>query len=97
MTMFSPFDSLSRLAPLAAALVLAGCMSTPAVPEHAGVAVPAAFSEAAGTASWTTAAPAEAQPRGTWWLGFRDPVLDDLVQRAGSGNTSVQEAAARPA
>ncbi|MDA8451918.1 efflux transporter outer membrane subunit [Acidovorax sp. NCPPB 3859] len=95
MTMFSPWVSLSRLAPLAAALVLAGCMSTPAVPEHAGVAVPAAFSEAAGSASWTTAPPAEAQPRGTWWLGFRDPVLDDLVQRAGSGNTSVQEAAAR--
>ncbi len=93
-TMFS-LSSLSRLAPLAAALVLAGCMSTPAVPEHAGVSVPAAFSEAPGAASWTTAPPAEAQPRGAWWLGFRDPVLDDLVQRAGSGNTTVQEAAAR--
>ncbi|WP_343589640.1 efflux transporter outer membrane subunit [Paracidovorax wautersii] len=94
-TMFSLASSLARLAPLAAALALAGCMSTPAVPDHAGVAVPAAFSEADGAASWTTAPPAEAQPRGAWWQGFRDPVLDDLVQRAGSGNTTVQEAAAR--
>lgn len=91
-TMFSP---LSRLVPLAAALVLAGCMSAPTVLEHAGVPVPAAFSEAAGSASWTTAAPAEAQPRGAWWLGFQDPVLTSLVDRAGDGNTTVQEAAAR--
>ncbi|MEG0151112.1 MAG: efflux transporter outer membrane subunit [Comamonas sp.] len=94
MTLFFP-ASIARLVPLAAALALAGCMSIPAVPEHAGVPAPAAFSEAADTVSWTTAPPAEAQPRGAWWLGFRDPVLNDLVQRAGDGNTSVQEAAAR--
>ncbi|WP_406622818.1 efflux transporter outer membrane subunit [Acidovorax sp. SDU_ACID1] len=95
-TMFSP-PSLARLAPLAAALVLAGCMGTPLAPppEHAGVAVPAAFSAVDGAAAWTTAPPAEAQPRGAWWLGFQDPVLSGLVERAGSGNTTVQEAAAR--
>ncbi|GKS75854.1 efflux transporter outer membrane subunit [Acidovorax sp. SUPP950] len=89
--------SWSRLAPLAAALVLAGCMSSPVAPapEHAGVAVPATFSEADGARSWTTAPPAEAQPRGEWWLGFQDPVLNGLVERAGRGNTTVQEAAAR--
>ncbi|GKS90515.1 efflux transporter outer membrane subunit [Acidovorax sp. SUPP2539] len=89
--------SWSRLAPLAAALVLAGCMGTPLAPppEHAGVAVPATFSEADGARSWTTAPPAEAQPRGEWWLGFQDPVLNGLVERAGRGNTTVQEAAAR--
>jgi multidrug efflux system outer membrane protein len=94
-TMFS-LSSLNRLAPLAAALALAGCMGAPLAPppEHAGVAVPATFS-AAGTAAWTTAPPAEAQPRGAWWLGFQDPVLSSLVERAGSGNTTVQEAAAR--
>ncbi len=89
----------TRLALLAAALVLAGCMGAPLAPppEHAGVAVPAAFSAAAteGAPAWTTAAPAEAQPRGAWWLGFQDPVLSDLVERAGQANTSVQEAAAR--
>lgn len=96
MTLFFPL-SLSRLAPLAAALVLAGCMSTPLAPapEHGGVAVPASFSVVDGAASWTTAPPAEAQPRGAWWLGFQDPVLNDLAGRAGNGNTTVQEAAAR--
>jgi len=89
--------SWSRLVPLAAALVLAGCMSSPVAPapEHGGVAVPATFSEADGARSWTTAPPAEAQPRGEWWLGFQDPVLNGLVERAGRGNTTVQEAAAR--
>lgn len=96
MTTMFPFPFLNRLAPLAAALVLAGCMGTPLAPppEHAGVAVPATFS-ADGTAAWTTAPPAEAQPRGAWWLGFQDPVLSNLVERAGDGNTTVQEAAAR--
>ena len=41
------------------------------------------------------AAPAEAQPRGEWWLGFQAPVLADLVQSAGTANTSIQQAAAR--
>ena len=88
----------SLLAPLAAALVLAGCMAPPVAPApHAGVHVPATFN-AGGTdlptAPWTIAPPAEAQPRGEWWLGFQDPVLADLVQRAGDSNTSIQQAAA---
>ena len=45
---------------------------------------------------WTVAPPAEAQPRGEWWLGFQDPALAELVQRAGSANTSIQQAAGRP-
>ena len=89
----------SLLAPLAAALVLAGCMTQPvALAPHAGVPVPASFTaggDALPTAPWTVAAPAEAQPRGEWWLGFQDPVLADLVQRAGQANTSIQQAAAR--
>ena len=64
----------SLLAPLAAALVLAGCMTQPVAPApHAGVPVPARFTaggDALPTAPWTVAAPAEAQPRGEWWLGF---------------------------
>ena len=89
----------SLLAPLAAALVLAGCMTQPVAPApHAGVPVPASFTaggDALPTAPWTVAAPAEAQPRGEWWLGFQDPVLAHLVQRAGTANTSIQQAAAR--
>lgn len=95
----APARKRSLLAPLAAALVLAGCMTPPVAPApHAGVNVPATFS-VGGTdvpaAPWTIAPPAEAQPRGEWWLGFQDPVLADLVQRAGDANTSIQQAAAR--
>lgn len=92
---------LSLLAPLAAALVLAGCMTQPVVPApHAGVPVPDAFSAgsqqaAVPPAPWTVAPPAEAQPRGEWWLGFQDPALAELVQRAGSANTCIQQAAGR--
>ena len=91
----------SLLGPLAAALVLAGCMTQPVVPApHAGVPVPEAFSvgsqqAAVPPAPWTVAPPAEAQPRGEWWLGFQDPALAELVQRAGSANTSIQQAAGR--
>lgn len=83
------------LGALLAALVLAGCASAPpTVAEHAGVAVPAGFSTAA-TEGWTTAPPAEAQPRGAWWLAFADPELSALVERAGQAYTDVQAAAAR--
>ena len=86
------------LSVLMAALVLASCTSVPpTVAEHAGVAVPASFSEqkSAAAAGWTTAAPAEAQPRGAWWLAFAYPELSALVERAGEANTDVQTAAAR--
>ncbi|TWO70323.1 efflux transporter outer membrane subunit [Caenimonas sedimenti] len=81
-----------RLLPLATALLLAGCAT--ALPElPASPQAPAQFKRSAQP--WTVAAPAEAQDRGTWWKAFADPVLDDLVMRAGAGNTSIQEAAAR--
>lgn len=80
------------LAPLLAALVLAGCASAPA-PLPALPELPAAFAETQG--QWTTAAPAEAQARGAWWKAFGDATLDDLVERAARGNTSLQTAAAR--
>lgn len=80
------------LAPLLAVLVLAGCATAPA-PLPALPAVPAAFAEPSGP--WTTAAPAEAEARGSWWKAFGDATLDDLVERAERGNTSVQTAAAR--
>ena len=81
------------LAPLLAALVLAGCATAPAIDATALPATPAAFRE--GDGLWTRVAPAEAQPRGTWWKAFADPVLDDLVARAERSNTDIQRAAAR--
>jgi multidrug efflux system outer membrane protein len=82
-----------KLLALTAALVLAGCASVPAIDPGALPATPAAFKE--GDGRWTTATPAESQPRGEWWKAFGDPVLDGLVERAAAANTSVQSAAAR--
>ena len=80
-------------APLFAALVLAGCASTPVVEPVSPPAAPLAFKELDGR--WAALQPAEAQARGEWWKAFADPLLDDLVARADRNNTSIQLAAAR--
>jgi multidrug efflux system outer membrane protein len=83
----------SALAPLFAALLLAGCASAPVATPDALPAIPAAYKE--GAIRWSVAPPAEAQPRGAWWKAFGDPVLDELVERAGNANTGIAQAAAR--
>ena len=83
----------SRLTPLLAALLLAGCATTAQFTPAAAPAAPAAYKELDGR--WASAAPAEAQARGRWWAVFVDPVLDGLVERADANNTSIQLAAAR--
>lgn len=80
------------LAPLLAALVLAGCATVPATDSATPVTAPAVFKE---SAQWTQAAPAETRDRGNWWRAFADPTLDELVERAGRQNTGIAEAAAR--
>lgn len=82
------------ITPLLAVLILAGCASAPPVDTAQLPITPATFKEE-GNTRWTVSAPAEAQQRGTWWKSFNDPVLDDLVDRAGARNTSIQTAAAR--
>ena len=92
-------QTLPRLLPLLAALVLAGCASAlPPLPR--GVDAPPQFKEQRHTAQgpearWTTAPPAEGEDRGAWWRAFGDPVLDALMARANAGNTDIQQAAAR--
>jgi multidrug efflux system outer membrane protein len=81
------------LAPLLAAMVLAGCSTTPEFAPTAVPAAPAAFKELDGC--WAALPPAEAQPRGEWWKSFGDPLLDDLVARADQHNTGIQLAGAR--
>ena len=80
------------LAPLAAALVLAGCATAlpelPAQPQS-----PLQFKSS--NERWTIATPAAAQADGAWWKSFADPVLDGLVDRAATGNTDIQQAVAR--
>ena len=83
-----------KFAPVLLVLLLAGCAtSLPKIEPDKLPQPPAAFKE--GDGRWTQAPPAEAQPRGEWWKAFSDPVLDDLVERANRGNTSIQVAAAR--
>ena len=84
---------LSRLLPLVAALVLAGCVSVPPIDLSTLPQTPAAFKE--GDGRWTVAAPAAATPRGDWWKAFADRDLDDLIARADRNNTNIQVAAAR--
>ena len=81
-----------RLASLLTALAVAGCATAPALDASRLPATPAHFKEGGQPAA---AAPDEAQPQGPWWKAFADPVLDDLVARAGGGNASLQVAAAR--
>lgn len=73
-------------------LGVAGCASTstalPDLPQP-----PQAFREA-GTRA-LQAAPVAVQPRGEWWKAFADPQLDQLIQSANHGNTTIQAAAAR--
>jgi multidrug efflux system outer membrane protein len=75
------------------ALALTGCAAPPALDTSALPATPASFKE--GDGRWTTAPPAEAQPRGEWWKAFADTELDALVDKAGRQSTNIQLAAAR--
>jgi multidrug efflux system outer membrane protein len=91
----------SRLiAPLLAALILSACSTTPELKSPA-LDVPTAFKEAqdpvraADGSTWRVARPAEAQPRGEWWLAFNDPALTTLITQAGQANANLAEAAAR--
>jgi multidrug efflux system outer membrane protein len=87
-----------KLAPLLAALVLAGCAAPELKPPQ--IDMPAKFKEdtAASTvdgAKWKPAQPAEAQPRGEWWKAFNDPTLNALVDEATKANANLAAAAAR--
>ena len=78
------------LAPLLAAMVLAGC-ATPAAIDTASLPVtPLAFRE--GSTAVTTTTPAL---QGPWWGVFADPVLSQLVEQASRSNNTVQIVAAR--
>ena len=87
-------------APLLAVLLLAGC-AAPGL-RQPEIEVPVASKEspdavqlAADGSRWRPARPAEAQPRGQWWLAFHDPALDELIREASRNNASLGVAAAR--
>ena len=76
-----------------AVLSASGCinLSPDYAPPPVPGAVPAAYKEEDG---WKTAQPRDALERGPWWRVFADPVLDDLMRRAGTANQNIAVAAA---
>jgi multidrug efflux system outer membrane protein len=93
-------NQLTRIAPLLAILLLAACSTAPVLNAPA-LTVPASFKEAsqpvtaADGTTWKSAQPAEAQPRGQWWLAFHDPALNAMIGQATTANASLAGAAAR--
>ena len=87
--------SLRLLAFASTAALLSGCLVGPNYMRPT-VAAPPAFKEAEG---WIKAQPADAAPRGDWWAGFNDPVLNDLEKKVviSNQNLAAAEAAYRQA
>jgi NodT family efflux transporter outer membrane factor (OMF) lipoprotein len=69
------------------ALLLGGCMVGPDY-HKPDVSVPTQYKELPG---WTTAAPAAAEaPKGDWWTGFNDPLLNELEPMVSVSNQTVR-------
>lgn len=76
------------LLPLSLALLLGGCMVGPDY-HRPQVATPAQWKELPG---WTQADPsAAAGPKGEWWTGFQDPLLDELEPLVAVSNQTVAQ------
>ena len=69
------------------ALLLGGCMVGPDY-HRPQVATPPQYKELPG---WTAAAPAAEAPKGDWWTGFNDPLLDQLEPMVSVSNQTVRQ------
>ena len=69
------------------ALLLGGCMVGPDY-HRPQVATPPQYKELPG---WTAAAPAAEAPKGDWWTGFNDPLLDRLEPMVSVSNQTVRQ------
>jgi NodT family efflux transporter outer membrane factor (OMF) lipoprotein len=69
------------------ALLLDACMVGPDY-HRPSVPVPTEYKELAG---WAVAAPAADAPKGDWWTGFNDPLLDDLEPMVSVSNQTVRQ------
>ncbi|MBE1159664.1 efflux transporter outer membrane subunit [Dyella sp. 7MK23] len=70
------------------ALLLGGCMVGPDY-HRPQAPVAAQYKELPG---WTQAAPSDATPKGDWWSGFNDPLLDQLEPQVSVSNQTVRQA-----
>ena len=77
----------ARFAAVAALLALGGCMVGPDY-RRPDVPVPATWKELPG---WTRAEPAADGPKGDWWSGFRDPLLDGFEPLVSVSNQTVRQ------
>ena len=75
-----------KILSVALAIVLGGCMVGPDY-QRPPVKMPAAFKELPG---WTEAAPAAEAPKGDWWTGFHDPLIDRLEPMVSVSNQTVR-------
>ena len=77
-------------APLAAAaaLLLAACASVGPDYQRPALKLPTAFRELPG---WAPAQPAAEGPKGEWWRGFHDPLLDELEPLVAVSNQTVRQ------
>jgi NodT family efflux transporter outer membrane factor (OMF) lipoprotein len=81
-------SSSMRAAVTALALPLAGCLVGPNYHRPPPADPPASrYKELPG---WTQAVPADTAPKGDWWTGFRDPLLDQLEPAVRVSNQTVQ-------
>jgi NodT family efflux transporter outer membrane factor (OMF) lipoprotein len=71
----------------AATLALGGCMVGPDY-HKPDTPVPATWKELPG---WTRAEPAADGPKGDWWTGFNDPLLDEYEPLVSVSNQTVQQ------
>ena len=83
-----------RVSAVLAAVLLVACSTVPEL-KQPPIDMPSAFKEAPDGTTWKVAQPAEAQPRGQWWLVFNDPELNSLIDDATNANASLAVAAAR--
>ena len=75
-----------KILSVALAAVLGGCMVGPDY-QRPQVKMPTAFKELPG---WTVAAPAAEAPKGDWWTGFHDPLIDRLEPMVSVSNQTVR-------
>jgi NodT family efflux transporter outer membrane factor (OMF) lipoprotein len=68
------------------ALLLGGCMVGPDY-HRPQVSVPIQYKEMPG---WTAANPAAEAPKGDWWTGFNDPLLNELEPMVSVSNQTVR-------
>lgn len=83
--------TLTKLTPIALALLLSGCMVGPDYHRPAAE-VPLHYKEAKG---WQQATPLDGQPKGEWWRVFNDPELNRLMPQVVLSNQNIAMYAAQ--